>query len=46
MDPAQVVQEQVDAYNARDLEGFVSYYSTDAFLLPRPFASIQATESV
>ena len=46
MDPARVVQEQGDAYNGPDLEGFVSYYSTDAVLLPRPFASIQVTERV
>ena len=29
MDPVQVVQGQVEAFNARDLERFLSYYSPD-----------------
>jgi hypothetical protein len=32
MDPVQVVQGQVDAFNARDAERFVSFYSPDAVL--------------
>jgi uncharacterized protein (TIGR02246 family) len=32
MDPVQVVQEQVDAFNARDVEGFVSFYAPDAVI--------------
>lgn len=32
MDPVQVVQEQVDAFNARDLERFVRCYSPDAVI--------------
>ncbi len=32
MDPVQVVQAQVDAFNARDLERFVSSYSPDALI--------------
>lgn len=30
MDEAQVVQDQVEAYNARDLDRFLSCYSPDA----------------
>ena len=32
MDPVQVVQAQVEAFNARDLERFVRCYSPDAVL--------------
>jgi hypothetical protein len=32
MDPVTVVQGQVEAFNARDLERYVSYYSADAVL--------------
>ena len=32
MDPVQVVQEQVDAFNARDIERFVHSYSPDALI--------------
>jgi putative hydrolase of HD superfamily len=31
-DPAHVVQEQLDAFNARDAERFASCYSTDAVM--------------
>jgi putative hydrolase of HD superfamily len=30
MDPTTIVQAQVDAYNARDIERFLSFYSPDA----------------
>jgi hypothetical protein len=30
VDETQVIQDQVDAYNARDLDRFLSYYSADA----------------
>jgi hypothetical protein len=33
MDPTQVVQEQVDAFNARDVARFVSFYSPDAVVV-------------
>ena len=32
MDPEQVVQGQVEAFNARDIDRFVGYYSPDAVL--------------
>src|SRR3954447_16840473 len=32
MDAAQVVQEQIDAYNDRDLERFLSFYASDAVI--------------
>jgi uncharacterized protein (TIGR02246 family) len=32
MDPVRIVQAQVDAFNARDLEGFVHSYSPDALI--------------
>jgi hypothetical protein len=32
MDPEQVVQGQVDAFNARDLERFLSFYDPDAII--------------
>ena len=32
MDEAQVVQDQVDAYNARDLERFLSFYHPDVVM--------------
>jgi hypothetical protein len=31
-DEAQVIQDQVDAFNARDVERFVSFYHPDAVL--------------
>src|SRR5438270_13950093 len=33
MDPEQVVQEQIDALNARDLDRFMACYSPDAVVL-------------
>ena len=32
-DPADVVQRQVDAYNARDIDAFLSFYAPDAQLM-------------
>jgi hypothetical protein len=32
MDEAQVVHAQTDVYNARDLDGLLSYYSADAII--------------
>jgi hypothetical protein len=32
MDPVQIVQTQIDAFNARDIERFVGCYSADAVL--------------
>jgi hypothetical protein len=32
VDPIQVIQGQVDAFNARDVERFVSFYSSDALV--------------
>lgn len=32
MDQAQVVQDQTDAYNARDLDRLLNYYSPDAII--------------
>lgn len=32
MDETQVIQDQVDAYNAHDVERFVSFYHPDAVL--------------
>jgi hypothetical protein len=32
MDPVQIVQGQVAAFNARDIERFVSFYSQDALV--------------
>ncbi len=36
MSPEQVVQAQLDAYNARDLERFVACYHQDVMLLDFP----------
>jgi hypothetical protein len=33
MEPVQVVQNQVDAFNARDVDAFVACYSPDAVLM-------------
>ena len=32
MDEAQLIQQQVDAFNARDLERFLSFYHSDVVL--------------
>jgi hypothetical protein len=32
MDEVQVIQGQADAYNARDLDGFLSYYSPNVVI--------------
>jgi hypothetical protein len=32
MDPVTIVRGQVEAFNARDLDRFVSYYSADVVL--------------
>ncbi|WP_246728527.1 hypothetical protein [Microvirga terricola] len=29
-DPSEIVQAQLDAYNARDIEAFMSYWAEDA----------------
>jgi hypothetical protein len=34
--PEAIVQAQLEAYNRRDLEGFLSFYSDDAVLLNYP----------
>lgn len=34
--PEAIVQAQLDAYNRRDLEGFLGFYSEDAVLLNYP----------
>lgn len=34
--PESIVQAQLDAYNRRDLDGFLSFYSEDAVLLNYP----------
>ena len=34
--PAHIVQSQVDAYNARDLEGFLAYFADDAVVIKEP----------
>lgn len=36
MDPVDVVQEQLDAYNARDLERFVACYADDVRIFRPP----------
>lgn len=36
MDPAAVIQRQLDAYNAHDLEALVATYAEDAQLLEHP----------
>ena len=38
MTPVEVVQGQVDAYNDRDLERFVAYYSDDITVFRMPSA--------
>jgi len=40
--PAWVVQRQVEAYNARDLEGFLGWYARDARLLGLPSGKLLA----
>jgi hypothetical protein len=35
-DPAAVVQRQLDAYNAHDIDGFLATYSADAQLFEHP----------
>lgn len=43
-DPRAVVQEQVDAYNARDLERFIACYAPDAVILDSAGAVIYQGE--
>jgi hypothetical protein len=40
--PAEIVQAQVDAYNRRDLEAFLSFYSDDAQILDYPAQPLMA----
>jgi imidazolonepropionase-like amidohydrolase len=40
--PEWVVQKQVDAYNARDLDLFLSYYSEDTVLVRHPSGEVVA----
>ncbi len=40
--PADVVQRQLDAYNARDLEAFLSFYAEDAVLAGHPGGDVLA----
>lgn len=40
--PESIVQAQLDAYNRRDLEGFLGFYSEDAVLLNYPDQITQA----
>jgi hypothetical protein len=35
-DPADVVQHQLDAYNARDIDAFMAYWTEDAELFEHP----------
>ncbi len=41
--PEWVVQKQVDAYNARDLDLFLSFYSEDAVLVRHPSGEVVAS---
>jgi hypothetical protein len=41
-DPAAVVQRQLDAYNARDIEAFLATYATDAQLFEHPATLLAA----
>src|SRR6187431_417104 len=36
LDPATIVQRQLDAYNARDIDGLVAIYADDAGLYEHP----------
>jgi hypothetical protein len=36
VDPCQVVQGQLDAYNARDIDAFMSYWADDAQYFAHP----------
>jgi hypothetical protein len=40
VDPATVVQRQLDAYNARDVDALVATYATDAELFEHPAKSL------
>lgn len=41
--PTSVVQRQVEAYNARDIEAFLSFYAEDAVLARHPGGEVIAT---
>jgi hypothetical protein len=40
--PAEVVDRQIDAYNARDLDRFLSFYADDAVLVKLPEGEVSA----
>ena len=43
--PISVVQRQVEAYNARDIDAFLSFYASDAVLARHPGGEVIATGS-
>ena len=48
MDPAAVVQRQLDAYNAHDLDAFIACFAEDARLhrMPQPEPTLVGREAI